>query len=56
MNGDLEKKGVNAHDDSRSVRKNLWFSNSKSSTYDILHITKLWFGRRMFLCDYVVIE
>ncbi|KFM62468.1 hypothetical protein X975_19769, partial [Stegodyphus mimosarum] len=39
------KKGVNAHDVCRSIRKNLWFSKSKLSMHDILHITKMWFGR-----------
>ena len=41
------KKGVNAHDVCRSARKNLWFSHCKLSIYDILRLTKCWFGRCM---------
>ncbi|GFW45406.1 DDE_Tnp_IS1595 domain-containing protein [Trichonephila clavipes] len=54
LNGDVEKKGVNAHDVCRSLRKNSWFSNSKLSMYDVLRVTKMWFGRCMN--DYVVNE
>ena len=40
MNEDL-----NVHNVCESVRKNSWFSNSKLSMYDILCVTKLWFGK-----------
>ena len=47
------KKGVNAHDVYRRVRKNS-FLNSKLNMYDILCATKLWFRR--FMNDFVVNE
>ena len=48
------KKDVNEHDVCGSVRKNLLFSISKLSMYDILCVTKLWFGRCMN--DFIVNE
>ena len=45
---------MNKHDVYGSVRKNLWFSISKLSMYDILCVSKLWFGRCMN--DFIVNE